>query len=127
MNEAVSKYDKHILICVNERTEGHARGSCARCGGPEIRARFVQLIADHGLKGKVRASKTYCLDVCEIGPVVAIYPEDVWYVGVLPEEVDAIFQASVLENGIYPPRVATAETWENLKALRNSAKEKLST
>lgn len=122
MQHDSAKYDKHILICVNERTEGHARGSCARCGGMEVRNRFVQLIAEHGLKGKVRASKTFCLDACEIGPVVTIYPQDLWYVNVKPEEVDAIFEASVLQNGVYEPRVASPETWEKLKAIRAANK-----
>ncbi|MEZ0369869.1 MAG: ferredoxin [Candidatus Sericytochromatia bacterium] len=122
MSEAAPKYLKHILICVNERAEGHPRGSCGRCGGPELRARFVQLISDHGLKGKVRASKTYCLDACELGPVVAIYPDDVWYVGVAPEEVDAIFQQSVLADGVYAPKLASSETWEKLRALREAQK-----
>ena len=120
MIEAAPKYSKHILICVNERAEGHPRGSCGRCGGPELRARFVQLIADHGLKGKVRASKTFCLDACELGPVVAIYPDDVWYVGVSPNEADAIFQASVLGDGVYAPKLADAASWERLKAIRSA-------
>ena len=123
MREPAPKYRKHILICVNERAEGHRKGSCSRCGGPELRARFVQLISDHGLKGQVRASKTYCLDACELGPVVAIYPDDVWYVGVRPDDADAIFAASVLADGVYEPRLASAETWDRLRAMRAAEKQ----
>lgn len=122
MQHDSAKYSKHILICVNERTEGHARGSCARCGGMEVRNRFVQLIADHGLKGQVGASKTFCLDACEIGPVVTIYPQDIWYVGVQAEDVDAIFEASVLKDEVHQPRVASPETWEKLKEIRSANK-----
>lgn len=122
MTQSSGKYVKHILICVNERAEDSPKGSCARCGGHEVRARFVQLIADHGLKGKVRASKTLCLDACELGPVVVIYPDDLWYVGVRPDEADAIFAASVLADEIYSPRLANQASWEKLKALRKAAK-----
>lgn len=112
------KFRKHILICINERPEGHPKGSCARCQGMALRQRFVQQIQNHGLKGQVRASKTYCLDACELGPVVVVYPDDLWYVRVQPEDVAAIFEASVLGDEAYEPRLATAETWQELKAIR---------
>jgi len=117
-SDAKSKFSKHILICVNERPEGNPKGSCARCNGFEVRQKFVQCIQDHGLKGQVRASKTFCLDACEIGPVVVVYPDDLWYVNVAPEDVEAIFEASVLADGVYEPRIASEETWQALKQLR---------
>lgn len=122
--QAAGKYQKHLLICVNERTPDNPKGSCAGCGAQALRARFVELISAHGLKGQVRASKTYCLDACELGPVVAVYPDDLWYIGVQPEDVEAIFEASVLSNETYPPRLANAETWQWLKTRR--AQEKAS-
>ena len=69
-----SKFDKHIFICTNDRGSDHPRGDCVKCGGLDIRMRFVHLINKNGLKGKVRANKSGCLDVCEIGPAVVIYP-----------------------------------------------------
>ncbi len=32
-----------------------------------------------GLKGQVRANIAGCLDTCEFGPSVVVYPEAVWY------------------------------------------------
>ena len=49
------KFDKHIFICTNDRGPDHPRGDCVKCGGIDIRMRFVHLINKHGLKGKVRA------------------------------------------------------------------------
>ena len=81
-------YEKHIFICVNERVGRNERESCAKCGGMEIRMRFVKLINKHGLKGVVRANKSGCLDVCELGPVVVIYPDGAWYTNVQLHDVD---------------------------------------
>ncbi|MEO2186204.1 MAG: hypothetical protein ABGX30_06480, partial [bacterium] len=49
----VPKYDKHIFICINERDENNPKGDCTRCGGKDIRMKFVKLINQHGLKGLV--------------------------------------------------------------------------
>ena len=61
------KYNKHIFICTNEREKCSIKGDCVSLGSKEIRMKFVQLINEHGLKGKVRANKSGCLDACEMG------------------------------------------------------------
>ena len=95
-----SKFLKHIFICVNERDKSSPRGDCAQCGGKEIRMEFVKLINQYGLKGKVRANKSGCLDVCEEGPAVVIYPDNIWYTKVEVQDVDEIFETSILNDGI---------------------------
>ena len=95
-----SKFLKHIFICVNERDKSSPRGDCARCGGKEIRMEFVKLINQYGLKGKVRANKSGCLDVCELGPAVVIYPDNIWYTKIKIDDVDEIFETSILSDGI---------------------------
>jgi len=94
------KYQKHLFICINERSKDSPRGDCLRCGGMEIRNKFVQLINQNGLKGKVRANKSGCLDVCEKGPAVVIYPDNIWYTKVKIQDVDEIFETSILNDGI---------------------------
>ncbi len=120
-----SKYDKHILVCIKERQNGHPRGCCMENGGMEIRKRFVQLINRHGLKGKIRANKTGCLDVCEVGPNVVIYPDNIWYTGVTVNDVDEIFDQSVLNDNIVNRLEATEETWNQWKVLREASTRKL--
>lgn len=116
-------FEKHILICTNERAEDSPRGSCARCGGPEIRIKLAELLKQHGLKGRMRSSKTGCLDACELGAVVVIYPQDLWYVGVTVNDVEEIFNTSVLGDGVVERLAATGATWEKLKALRNRERQ----
>ena len=72
-------FEKHIFICENKREEEHPRGCCHGKGGSEIRLMFKQEIVKNDLVGKVRANKAGCLDFCEQGPTVVIYPEGVWY------------------------------------------------
>jgi (2Fe-2S) ferredoxin len=84
-------YERHIFVCENQRPESHPKGSCAQKGGTAVRARFKQLVAEHGLKSTVRANMAGCLDQCEHGITVVVYPEGVWYGHVTLADVDEIF------------------------------------
>jgi (2Fe-2S) ferredoxin len=112
------KYDKHIFICINERDENNPKGDCSRCGGKDIRLKFVQLINQHGLKGKVRANKSGCLDACELGAAVVIYPDNIWYTRVSPDDVAEIFKTSILKNDVVERLAATEKTWDELRDIR---------
>ena len=89
-----------------------------RCGAMDIRMQFVKLINTYGLKGRVRANKSGCLDVCEMGPVVVIYPDNIWYTQVQIEDVDEIFHKSILEDGVIERLSADSGTWQQLKKMR---------
>ena len=82
-------YKKHIFICTNQRTAG-GRPSCGEQHGLELVAAFKKLIKDRGLSVGMRAQKAGCLDVCELGPSVVVYPEGVFYGGVQIEDVEEI-------------------------------------
>jgi len=73
------KYSKHIINCINERHKESPKGDCNRCGGKDIRLKFVQLINIHGLKGRFRGNKSGCLDACEMVASLVIYPANQWY------------------------------------------------
>ena len=117
-----SKFDKHIFICTNDRGSDHPRGDCVRCGGLDIRMRFVHLINKNGLKGKVRANKSGCLDVCEIGPAIVIYPQNIWYTGISIDNVDEIFEKSILEDEVVKHLVSNEQSWLKLNELRKKEK-----
>jgi (2Fe-2S) ferredoxin len=92
----VSGYERHIFVCENVRPDGHPRGCCAAKGSAAIRARFKELVREHGLQGRVRANMAGCLDRCEYGPTVVVYPEGVWYAPVAVADCDEIFAKHVL-------------------------------
>jgi (2Fe-2S) ferredoxin len=58
---------------------------------------FKDKVKDAGLKATVRANKAGCLDQCEHGPTVVVYPEAVWYGFVKPEDVDAIVSEHLVD------------------------------
>jgi hypothetical protein len=75
----MSKFAHHIFVCINERPKGDPRGCCSALGSVGLHAFFKKEVERLGLKGIVRANKAGCLDQCEYGPSVVIYPEGVWY------------------------------------------------
>ena len=44
----------------------------------------------------MRANKAGCIDQCEHGPNVVVYPEAVWYGGVKPEDVAEIVESHIV-------------------------------
>ena len=90
------KFERHIFICGNVRPLGHPRGCCDPTGRAELQKLFKQKLAERGLKGKVRANQSGCLDQCEHGPNLVVYPEAVWYGGVTPADVDEIVDSHIV-------------------------------
>ena len=83
----MATFERHLFICTNQREPGSARGCCSPDGKGELQKRFKEAIGAAGLKATVRANKAGCLDQCEHGPTVVVYPEAVWYGFVQPEDV----------------------------------------
>jgi len=71
-------FDCHVFCCTNIRPAEHPRGSCARKGAVDLRDRMKKMAHEMGLKG-VRVNAAGCLDRCELGPTMVIYPEGIWY------------------------------------------------
>lgn len=90
------RFRHHVFVCENRRPDGDPRGSCAAKGSEAIRAAFKDAIKRHGLKGEVRANGAGCLDACNDGPSIVVYPEGVWYARVTPEDVPEIVERHLL-------------------------------
>ena len=80
----MSHYQRHVFFCTNRRDNGEQ--CCAASGSEALRAYAKRRVKELGLDGagKVRVNAAGCLDRCELGPVVVVYPEGVWY-GVIDE------------------------------------------
>ena len=89
-------FQRHIFVCTNERDKDHPRGSCKRRGSEDVRDAFKKAISSRGLKTQVRANAAGCLDQCELGVAVVVYPEQVWYGGVTVGDVDEIVERHIL-------------------------------
>ncbi len=91
-------YEKHLFICTNQREAGSARKSCGEAHGMELVHAFKKLVKDHNLKTTVRAQRAGCIDVCEWGPTVVVYPEGCFYGNVQLSDVTEIFEQHILKN-----------------------------
>ena len=89
-------YGAHVFCCTNERPEGHRRGCCKRRGSEPLRDYMKSRAKELGLHG-VRVNASGCLDRCELGPTMVIYPEGVWYHYQTREDVDEILRTHLIE------------------------------
>ena len=89
-------FQRHVFICTNRRAEGNPKGCCASKGSEQVRDRFKKVLDARGVKGAVRANASGCLDACERGVSVVVYPEGVWYGGVREEDVEEIVDRHLL-------------------------------
>lgn len=78
MSDQPLYYTSHVFCCTNQRPDGHARGCCASKGGEKLRNYMKRRAKDMAL-ADVRINGAGCLDRCEHGPAIVIYPEGVWY------------------------------------------------
>ena len=90
---SVKKLKSHLFVCLNERPAGHPRGDCKSKGSEELLLAFKTEVAKKNLRTEVRAQKAGCLDVCEHGPSVVVYPDNVWYGKVQLSDVAEIVEA----------------------------------
>ena len=97
---SVSYYRHHVFFCCNQRAADDPRGCCNAKGASRVRDYAKQKIKELGLsgRGKVRINQAGCLDRCEEGPVIVVYPEEVWYTYVDEDDVDEIIREHV-QNG----------------------------
>ncbi len=86
----------HIFVCTNERPPGHPRGCCKEQGSEAVLQALKTEVAKAGLQAEVRAQKSGCLDTCEYGPSVVVYPDAIWYGPVMPEDAREIVQSHLL-------------------------------
>lgn len=92
------KFDKHIFICTNQRAAGSERLSCGEAHGLELVAEFKKVLKELNLPIKVRAQKAGCLDICNYGPTLVVYPEGVFYVGVSLSDINEIIEQHIVNN-----------------------------
>jgi (2Fe-2S) ferredoxin len=82
-------YRRHVFVCLHERDASDPRGSCGQKGSPALLKQLKGACKAAGLD-EVRVNKAGCLDNCELGISVVVYPENVWYGHVGPGDVDEL-------------------------------------
>lgn len=94
----MAKYERHLFVCTNQRPSGAPRPSCNPDGKAELHTLLNQAVTAAGLKDTVRVNRAGCLDQCEHGPNVVVYPDAIWYGNVGAGDVAEIVQSHLIEN-----------------------------
>lgn len=94
----MSYYQRHVFFCCNQREPGET--CCNNRDARGMRDYMKQRVKSLKLDGpgKVRINQAGCLDRCNQGPVMVVYPEAVWYSYVDREDLDEILREH-LQNG----------------------------
>jgi len=92
----MSHFKHHVFFCTNQRTAGES--CCNNHGASDMRAYAKDQVKALGARipGKVRINSAGCLDRCEKGPVMVVYPEAVWYTYVDREDIDEIIESHLI-------------------------------
>jgi len=97
---SLSYYTRHVFFCCNQRQNGEA--CCADHDAQAIRDYAKSKVKSLELagKGKVRINQAGCLDRCAEGPVIVVYPEEVWYTYVDRSDIDEIIEEHLVHGRV---------------------------
>jgi (2Fe-2S) ferredoxin len=89
-------FDRHVFVCTNERAPSHPRGDCKSKDGVAVRDRLKQELTARGMSKMIRANNAGCLDQCEHGCSMVVYPEQVWYGKVTVDDIAEIVESHLI-------------------------------
>ena len=86
----MGQYERHVFVCTSGET-------CPEQGDTE---KFVKILRDRakqaGRAADVRINKAGCFSQCGHGPMMVVYPDDVWYAGVQASDLQEIFESHIV-------------------------------
>mgnify|MGYP000987935337 FL=1 len=89
-------YRTHVLIC--------GGAGCLSSGCKDVLQRFLTEIKAHNLEEEIKVVETGCIGTCDLGPVMVVYPEGIFYNKVTPEDVPEIIEEHLIK-GRYVTRL----------------------
>jgi (2Fe-2S) ferredoxin len=89
-------FTHHLFVCCNQRSSDNPRGSCDPDGSGQLRSALKACLKRHKIQGVVRANSAGCLDQCELGAVLVIYPAAIWYGHVTLDDVERIVEKTLI-------------------------------
>ena len=90
-------FDKHLFFCLNHRINGG--NCCANFDAAKLQAYAKDKIrSEIKLKDmRIRVNKAGCLDCCDFGPVVVVYPDGIWYTYLDENDIDEIIESHLVK------------------------------
>jgi len=97
-DDPAAYFEAHVFCCTNDRGPDAPRPSCAQKGSEKLRDYMKAQARAAGL-GKVRVNTAGCLDRCELGCTMVIYPEGIWYHYDTEADIDEILTEHLQKGG----------------------------
>jgi len=96
----MSYYQHHVFFCLNVREDGAVCCGCHNAAEMQqyAKARIKQMNLNG--EGRIRINKSGCLDRCDDGPCIVVYPEGVWYTYVDEHDIDEIIDSHLVKGEI---------------------------
>lgn len=89
----MGQYRHHVFVCTSGKT-------CPLDGSLAVHAVLKKSVAASGVKGQVRVNHSGCMNQCGHGPMVVVYPDDIWYA-----HVDEIGARRILDEHLIGGRI----------------------
>ena len=103
----MGQYDVHVFVCTSGET-------CPTQGNVEEFVKYLRgEVVRAGRQQDVRVNKAGCFSQCGHGPMIVVYPDNVWYSGVQESDLEEIVQSHILggkpvDRLVYSPGVKGA-------------------
>ncbi|HOL18382.1 MAG TPA: NADH-ubiquinone oxidoreductase-F iron-sulfur binding region domain-containing protein, partial [Bacillota bacterium] len=85
-------YEKHLLIC--------GATGCLSSGSARVQQALEDELARHNLQDRYRLVMSGCPGFCEVGPIIVVYPDEVFYCRLKPEDMAELVQKHLIEGEI---------------------------
>ena len=85
----------HIFVCTSSRINGQQKGYCHSKESVDLVMKFMEEIEERDLGGEVFVTNTGCFGICEKGPIVVVYPDNVWYGSVAADDIEVIMEEHI--------------------------------
>ncbi len=92
MEESKPAFEKYVFVCINERPAGERVSCGGTFCGKELSDKLKEAVKAAGQAGRIRVSKSKCLDVCEEGANVLVYPDNIWFKKAEVADIPAILE-----------------------------------
>lgn len=107
-------YRSHVLIC--------AGTGCNASGSLSIFDVINEEISNNGLQKEVKVVKTGCFGLCEVGPIMIVYPEGAFYSRIKAEDIPEIVsehlvKGRVVKRLLYHDSIAQDNTIKSLNEV----------
>lgn len=112
------KLKHHVLVCAKDRPWNVPGGACHQREGQKVYDNLVDLVAKAKLSDKIMITPMSCVGLCNLGPIVIIYPDNIWYMKVCPYHgVNKIFEEHLLGGNVVVDMLLPDYVWSDLAGM----------